>query len=377
VVLDRHRDPLAVAARPHDHLRALARELRGVSDQIDEHLLQEIGIRLDRGKIGRQVRPEARLLVLQLRRDRPRDLVQETRDRDRLRLETAAPGLHAAQVEDVVHDPREPVAFLVHDHEELLLHRERRASQIVDQGLGIRLDRRERGAKLVRDDRDQVRLGLVHPAESQHRVLELLPRGVQLGPGADPVHREPDLIGEEEEGAAAALGQGDPLPVPDHRDAEERRSDEDRNSDDRLGGPGLPCDRRPLGARVLEDQGLAPEDAPQEALRLDDDARVAGRVRAAALVMISLQLTGFVAQEKERELVGAGQLEHVVGDRGDEPCRVERGTDAEAQTPETGQEPGRTPRAPASGRRRGHGVEPSGPGVPRRGNTGVPSERRS
>jgi hypothetical protein len=125
---------------------------------------------------------DVRALVGQLRLDRRLHFLEKPGDVDRLRLEPFPAGFHPAQVEHVVHDAGETVALLVHDLEELLLHREGRAAHIVDQGLGVGLDGRERRTELVRDDGDEIRLGLVDTPERQHRFLELLPRRVELGP---------------------------------------------------------------------------------------------------------------------------------------------------------------------------------------------------
>src|SRR2546427_4562415 len=56
------------------------------------------------------------------------------------------------------------------------LHREGGAAHVVEKGLGIGLDRGERRAELVGDDRDEIRLRLFHPPQrdrSEEHTSEL------------------------------------------------------------------------------------------------------------------------------------------------------------------------------------------------------------
>src|SRR2546422_1556324 len=94
-------------------------------------------------------------------------------------------------------------------------------------------------------------------------------------------------------------------------------------------------------ARVLDDDRLASKDLREEASRSRRDAARPTRRVLAAVEVVSLELAGLVVEQEEREVVRAGQLEHVLRHRGHEARRVERGLDGEAQAGEARQKTGR------------------------------------
>ena len=134
---------------------ALGRVLDRVVDQIDEHLSQAVAVGVCVGRAGRdgggeRQAPLGRAIVQDLDH-----VVDHGVDGDGAQAQRHAPELEVGEGEQVVDQAAEALGMTV-DH---LQEAERRLATLAcrpEQRLGVSLDRRERGAQLVRDVRDEV-----------------------------------------------------------------------------------------------------------------------------------------------------------------------------------------------------------------------------
>src|SRR5206468_4840168 len=139
--------------------------------------------------------------------------------------------------------------------------------------------------KLVRHDRDQLRFHLVDPPERHAGFLELDRLLLELRVRADPVDRETDLIGEEEQRPAPARTRLERPVEAQERYAQERGTHDDRYPDESVGHPPAPMELLPIGGlhaeRVLDDERLPSQHLREKATGTRrDPARSRGPVRA-------------------------------------------------------------------------------------------------
>src|SRR5439155_1315209 len=152
-----------VAAYADSDLAAGRRELRGVLDEIREHLLDLDVVELDRRKIVLDLKAHG-----VFRRDRPettRDVLDERTDVVPGLVRNKAPVLDAREVEEIADDAVEAERLFLDRHRELFAVPIGPNDVTLPQAPGGREDRRERRAQLVRNGVQQLGLELVRPPQ--------------------------------------------------------------------------------------------------------------------------------------------------------------------------------------------------------------------
>ena len=126
----------------------------------------------------------------------------ELREIDLLTLEVEAPPrLDPRQIEQLGHDAAEPLGLAVD-----MAKKSRRAlgrERSLDQQLAESLQGRERRPQLMRDDRQEFRLGLVELTQAYRRGSDLV---LQLAGEAALAEREPDVLDAERQVSRDFLG---------------------------------------------------------------------------------------------------------------------------------------------------------------------------
>src|SRR5439155_23609866 len=149
--------------------RTTTRPPRGVKRialaPIDDQLVQPLRVAEER-----EVRPEAFVLegdarLLGLRVDLLDDAVYEPREVDWPAVELHEPGAQARHLEDLIHEPEQPLGALSDNVREAPLPLRERAGGALAEKVDRAVDRRERRPELVRDGREELGFRLLHLAE--------------------------------------------------------------------------------------------------------------------------------------------------------------------------------------------------------------------
>src|SRR5207245_7505328 len=170
-VLDLELELRARVDQPHDDAPPARGEADRVGAEIDDQLVQPLRVAEER-----EVRPEAFALegdarLLGLRVDLLDDAVYEPREVDWPAVKLHEPGAQARHLEDLIHEPEQPLGAQSDDVREASLSLRERAGGAFAEKLDRAVDRRERRPELVRDAREELGFRLLHPAElARHRV---------------------------------------------------------------------------------------------------------------------------------------------------------------------------------------------------------------
>ncbi len=132
--------------------RGLPGVLGRVLDQIPQHNLDALRVGEQRGQVWRQVHLQA---VAGIRVRPPGGVMHQVFQPAGSPLHLQAPRLDARHIQQVVHQPAQPVGLLLDHLQELALRAAVPLHVFGEQGGGIAFDRRHRGAQLVRDGGDQ------------------------------------------------------------------------------------------------------------------------------------------------------------------------------------------------------------------------------
>ena len=150
-------------------------ELGGVGEQVDQHLHQPVAIGVNRRHAPWKARLESDVLRAEDLHGRVDRILDHRLEIERGNPPLGTAGLELGEVQHLVDEAGQSLAFLDNDREELL-PLGRVELQVVVQDLGKRPDRRERRAQLVRDRGDEVVLQAVE-------LLQALVGRAKLGRG--------------------------------------------------------------------------------------------------------------------------------------------------------------------------------------------------
>src|SRR5438093_3250520 len=230
-----HRDgdrvPLTGADRDQD--LTARRELEGVADQVEEDPAHEVAVDLDARGPGVDVDPHLHLLGLRMTGDHRQHLLEQPLGTHPLGAHEDAVGLELHEEEDVVDERIQVSRAAEHAVEEArMLVAHRPAHPFSHEG-GIAEDRVQRGAQLVRDHAEELRLHAVraaelvgqpgdallaraqrlvlgggHPAAEAELALELAAQPFDRLAAAGRAERLADDLGHQGERVAAGEGLG-------------------------------------------------------------------------------------------------------------------------------------------------------------------------
>src|SRR5439155_21612990 len=165
VVLDRQHDRVPVAPRPHDDGFALAGELDGVVEQVDEQLAKALLVAADRRQVARDGTLERHPLAIREQPD-PVDRAPDDRaDVDRVEVERHRALLDRGQIEQLV-DHLDEMARLDVDLQDPVAHTGREVDplEVPRERLREEADVRQRRPQLMGEVVDELRADALEAA---------------------------------------------------------------------------------------------------------------------------------------------------------------------------------------------------------------------